>query len=108
MEFRSVGGVYLLSTMIAALAALNTASLRVALAQIPEAPGDVETSQGLVEDPGVYSQEPGQRSRRGREGAKPKLAPPTPDAARDTIDELERARERAMGTPAPEPPPDWE
>ena len=108
MEFRGVGGIYLLSTMIATLAALDMASPRVALAQIPEAPGDVETSEGLVEDPGVYSQEPGQRGRPRRERAKPKLAPPTPDAARDTIDELERARERAMGTPAPEPPPDWE
>src|SRR5262245_6170048 len=105
MSFTSVKR-HLLSTMIV-VATLNTPSQRVALAQIPEAPGDIESPQGEVEVPGGLFQDPSEGSRPRRERAKPKKAKPTPDAALETIDEMQRARERAMGTPEPEPPPNW-
>src|SRR5262249_39377164 len=99
MRFRSVGRVYMLATMVA-LAGLNTISQRIALAQIPEAPGTFEDSNGNVErsvprDLGPW-----------RKRAKPQSnepAPPTPDPARDTIDVFERSRARGSGTPEPEP-----
>ena len=106
MSLTSVSRAYLLS-MVMVVAALNIPSQRFALAQIPEAPGDMESPEGLVDDPGGLFQDPAQRSRPGRRGAQPKSTAPTPNAALDTIDEMERARERAMGTPEPEPPPNW-
>jgi hypothetical protein len=98
MRFRGVGRFYLLATMVA-LAALNPLSQRIAVAQIPEAPGTFTDSDGdgLSDDPGEA--EP------PKNWAKPKSDEPAPDPARDTIDEFERARERASGTPEPEPTP---
>ena len=89
MRFRSVGRFYLLATMVA-LAALNPLSQRVAVAQIPEAPGTFTNSSGI-------GQSPAGSGRRQRPGT-PK---PTPNAARDTIDEMDKARARASGTPVP-------
>ena len=45
MRFRSLGRFYLLATMVA-LAALNPLSQRIAVAQIPEAPGTFTDSAG--------------------------------------------------------------
>ncbi len=105
MRFRSVGRVYLLSTMIA-LAALNTPSQRVARAQIPEAPGSFSDSDG-----GAMSDDAerldGQQKRPLKKWAKPKSNEPAPDPARDTIEEMNRARDRASGNPEPEPTPKW-
>ena len=96
MSFRGVGCIYLLATMVA-LAALNTLSPHIALAQIPEAPGNFIGPDGLSDDPGEAEPQ--------RKRAKPKSDEPAPDPARDTIEELERARARASGTPEPEPTP---
>ena len=77
-----------------ALAAPSVLSRRVALAQIPEAPGTYIEPDGVVED----AVEPGQ-PRRGN-----KRLTPAPDTkALDTIEEMERARARAQGTPEAEP-----
>jgi hypothetical protein len=98
MTSRSVGRVHLLSTIIA-LAALNTFSQRIALAQIPEAPGTNQRRDGTTE-------------RAAEAGTQRKVTPKpneaAPDSPRDTIDEMERARERASGTPEPEPTPKWD
>ncbi len=98
MRRRSVGGVQRLALMVA-FAALSTLSERAAFAQIPEAPGTVIEPDGEIEDDVPVDGMP-----RGRR-AKPKPGEPAPDPARDTIDELQRARERASGTPEPEPTP---
>jgi hypothetical protein len=99
MRFRGAGRVYLLATIMVALAALNPRSQRIAVAQIPEAPGTFRDSNGDgLSDAPVEAVPP-------RKGAKPKSDEPAPDAPRDTIDEFERARERASGTPEPEPTP---
>jgi hypothetical protein len=91
-----VGRVCLLATMTA-LAAFGTLSRRVALAQIPEAPGTFTDSNGAT-----IGQPPASSGRR-RRGVQAKTPQPTPNAARDTIDEIERAKARASGTPVPQP-----
>jgi len=91
-----VGRVSLLVTMTA-LAAFGTASRRVALAQIPEAPGTFTNSNGVT-----IGQPPAGSGRR-RRGGKAQTPRPTPNAARDTIDEMNRAKARANGTPVPQP-----
>jgi hypothetical protein len=100
MRFRFVGRVYLLATMVA-LAALNTLSPRVALAQIPDAPGDFSDPDGGA-DVGDDGDAPALEAP-WRRRHKPKSDQPTPDPALNTIDEFERAKERASGTPEPEP-----
>ena len=85
MRFKSVP-----LAMVLTLAAANTPSRGVALAQIPEAPGTFTNSSGI-------GQSPAGSGRRQRPGT-PK---PTPNAARDTIDEMDKARARASGTPVP-------
>ena len=96
-RFKSAGRPYLLVTMIA-LAAL-TRSQRVAIAQIPEAPGTFMEPDGNIEHPVELP----------RGGPRKILAAPKPvptnDSALDTIDMMERARARAGGTPVPEPTP---
>ena len=91
MRFRSVP-----LAMVLALAAANMPSGRVALAQIPEAPGTFTNSNG-----GAVGQSPGGSGRRRRPGT----TTPTPSAARDTIDEMNKARARASGTPVPQSTP---
>jgi hypothetical protein len=90
MRFRSVRHVYLATMM--ALAALNALSERIALAQIPEAPGTFVDEDGMRSQPAEVR--PGSKTKSGE-------AAPTPDSARDSINDLERAR----GTPMPEPTP---
>jgi len=93
MRFRRVGRVYLLATMIA-LASL-TLSQRLAVAQIPDAPGDFNDTNGgayLGGDSNVPDQKGGP--------SKGKT-----DPALQTIDEFQRSKERASGTPEPEPTP---
>ena len=89
MRFR-MGRFYLLATMVA-LATLTPLSRRVAVAQTPE-----ETPPGTFTD--FLKQQ----------WARPKSDEPAPDTARDTIDAMKRARERASGTPQPEPTPKWD
>ena len=89
-----VGRVCLLATMTA-LAAFGAPSRRIALAQIPEAPGTFTNSNGVT-----IGQPPASAGRR-RRGVQAKT--PTPNAARDTIDEIDRAKARASGTPVPQP-----
>jgi hypothetical protein len=103
---RIMRGSYLLATMVA-LAALNPLSQRIALAQIPEAPGSFSDSDGgaLSDDADKLGND--QYKRPPKKWAKPKSNEPTPDPARDTIDEMNRARERASGSPEPEPTPKW-
>ncbi len=104
MRFRSVGRFYLLATMVA-LAALNPLSQRIAVAQIPEAPGSFSDSAGGgLSDDGEGGGD-FKTKRPPKKWATPKSNEPAPDPARDTIDEFERARERASGTPEPEPTP---
>jgi hypothetical protein len=93
MRLGTVARVYLLAAMMA-LAIFDTFPRRIALAQIPEAPGTFTNSSGGARIP----QGPVDTGRR-RKDAKP-TGEPTP-SARDTIDELERARARASGTPMP-------
>ena len=100
MRFRFVGRVYLLATMVA-LAALNTLSPRVALAQIPDAPGDFDDPDGGA-DVGDDGDAPALEAP-WRRTHQPKSDQPAPDPALNTIDEFERAKERASGTPEPEP-----
>lgn len=88
---------YLLATVVA-LAALTPSSQRVAVAQIPDAPGDFNDSDGGSDTGEVNEALP-------QTGSKRKRDQPAPDAARDTIDEFDRARARAAGTPEPEPTP---
>jgi len=88
---------YLLPTVVA-LAAFIPSSQRIAVAQIPDAPGDFNDSDG-GEDTGELNDAVPQT------GTKPKADQPPPDAARDTIEEFDRARARAKGTPEPEPTP---
>jgi hypothetical protein len=92
MRFRSVP----LLAMGLALAAANIPSGRVALAQIPEAPGTFTNSNGQEDE---QSPEGSGRQRR------PGTTTPTPSAARDTIDEMDNARARANGLPVPESTP---
>jgi hypothetical protein len=101
MRFRCLGRVYLLATMVA-LATLNPRSQRTAVAQLDEGGADVgeDTDLGVLEaepNGGVLDDEPGR--------TKPKSGQPAPDKALQTIDELQRAEERASGTPEPEPTP---
>jgi hypothetical protein len=91
MEFRGLGRAYLLSTMVA-LAALTFS--RQALAQIPEAPGTSQRRDGTTE-----------RGTGSDITTKPDA--PTPGPARETINEMKRARERGGGTPEPEPTRKW-
>jgi hypothetical protein len=93
MRFRSVRHVYLATMM--ALAALNALSERIALAQIPEAPGT------FVDEDGMSSQPAEVGPRRKNTKTKSGEAAPTPDSARESINDLERA----SGTPMPEPTP---
>jgi hypothetical protein len=91
MRFRHVS---LLATMIA-LASLNTLSQSIAVAQIPDAPGDFNDTNGgayLCGDSNVPDQKGGP--------SKGKT-----DPALQTIDEFQRSKERASGTPEPEPTP---
>jgi hypothetical protein len=87
MRFKSVP-----LAVVLTLAAANTLSGGVALAQIPEAPGTFTNSNGMA-----TGKSPAGSGRRIRP-VKPK---PTPNAARDTIDEMNKARARASGTPVP-------
>jgi hypothetical protein len=101
MRFRCLGRVYLLATMVA-LATLNPHSQRIAVAQLDEGGADVgeDTDLGVLESEpngGVLEAEPGR--------TKPKSGQPAPDKALQTIDEFQRAEERASGTPEPEPTP---
>jgi hypothetical protein len=98
MRSRDLRRVCLLATMTT-LAALSAPSPRIALAQIPEAPGTFTNSNGST-----VGQSPGSSGRR-RRGAKPNSAQPTPDAAQETVQEMQRARARASGTPVPQPTP---
>ena len=93
-----VGRVFLLATLTA-LATLAAPARRVAFAQIPEAPGTFTNSNGV----GI-GQPPVGAGRR-RRATPPRAAQPTPNAARETIDEMERAKARASGTPVPQPTP---
>lgn len=101
MRFRCLGRVYLLATMVA-LATLNAHSQRIAVAQLDEGGADVgeDTDLGVLEaepNGGALDDEPG--------STKPKSRQPAPDKALQTIDEFQRAEERASGTPEPEPTP---
>jgi hypothetical protein len=97
MRFRRVGRFYLLATMIAL--ASFTLSQRLAVAQIPDAPGDFNDTNG-----GAYlggdSNVPDQKG-----GPSKGMHKPQTDPALQTIDEFERSKERASGTPEPEPTP---
>jgi hypothetical protein len=99
MRSRSAGRVYLLATMIA-LAAPNTLSQRIALAQIPESPGTFTNSNGARTQQGPVDPRP-----RGKRGVWSNSDQPTPNPARETIDEMEKARARASGTPVPKSTP---
>ena len=79
MRFRFVGRVYLLATMVA-LAALNTLSPRVALAQIPDAPGDFTDPDGGA-DVGDDGDAPALEAEPWRRMHKPKSDQPAPDPA---------------------------
>ena len=97
MKLRNVGPVHLLAAMIA-LASPSVLSQRVAFAQIPEAPGTYIEPDGVVED----AVDPGAP----RRGKKRQSQTPAADTnALDTIEEIDRARERAEGTPIAEPTP---
>jgi len=99
MRFRCLGRVYLLATMVA-LATLNPRSQRVAIAQLDEGGADV----GEDTAPGVLESEPGGGALEDEPGTtKPKSGRPASDKALQTIDELQRAEERASGTPEAEP-----
>jgi hypothetical protein len=101
MRFTCVGRVYLLATMVA-LATLNPYSQRIAVAQLDEGGADV----GEDVDPGVLEAEPNAGALEAEPGrTKPKSDQPAPDKALQTIDEFQRAKERASGTPEPEPTP---
>ena len=93
MRLGTAACVYLLAAMIA-LAILGTFPRRTAWAQIPEAPGTFSNSGGGARIPQGPVDVGGRRK-----GAQP-TGESTP-SARDTIDELERARARASGTPVP-------
>jgi hypothetical protein len=97
MKLRNVGRVQLLAAMVS-LAAPSMPSRHVALAQIPEAPGTYIEPDGVVED----AVDPEQM----RRSKKRQTQTPVPDTkALDTIEEMERARARAEGTPEAEPIP---
>ena len=101
MRFRCLGRVYLLATMVA-LATLNPHSQRIAVAQLDEGGADV----GEDADLGVLEAEPNGGALEDEPGrTKPKSGQPAPDKALQTIDEFQRAKERASGTPEPEPTP---
>jgi hypothetical protein len=95
MRLRSVSRVYLLAAVIA-LAIFDMLPRPIAQAQIPEAPGTFTNSGGGARIP----QGPVDLGRRGKGPVS--TGDPTP-SARDTIDELEKARARASGTPVPMP-----
>ena len=105
MRFRS-GRFFLLATIVA-FAALNPLSQRIAIAQIPEAPGSFSDSDGGALSHDAAALGDYQHKRPPKKSAKPNSNEPTPDPARDTVDEMNRARERASGSPAPEPTPKW-
>ena len=103
MRFKSVP-----LAIVLTLAAANRPSGGVAVAQIPEAPGSFSDSAGGGlsedgEDGGDFK-----TKRPPKKWVTPKSNEPAPDPARDTIDEMNRARERASGTPEPEPTPKWD
>jgi hypothetical protein len=109
MKFRRVGRVYLLTAMIA-LANLNPLSLRIAVAQLDEGGADVGEDgedEVLGAEGGVDTGEDGDAAPMGAEPwrRKAKSGQPAPDKALETIDEFQRAKERASGTPEPEPTP---
>ena len=97
MKLGNVGRVHLLAATMA-VAAPSVFSPPVALPQIPEAPGTYIEPDGVVED----AVDPEQM----RRAKKRQSQTPAPDTkAVDTIDEMERARARAEGTPRTEPTP---
>ena len=101
MRFRCIGRVYLLATIVA-LATLNPHSERIAVAQLDEGGADV----GEDADPAVLEGEPNAGALEAEPGrTTPKSRQPAPDKALETIDEFQRAKERASGTPEPEPTP---
>jgi hypothetical protein len=108
MRSRCVGRVYLLATMVA-LANLNPLSLRIAVAQLDEGGADVgeDGEAAVLEGEGGFVGEDGDAAALGAEPwrRKPKSGQPAPDKALQTIDEFQRAKERASGTPEPEPTP---
>lgn len=99
MRGRSAGRVYVyMLAAVIGFAALDMASQRIAIAQIPEAPGTLDNSGG-----GARIAQPPMTSGRRR---RPPTTEPTPDnTARDTINEMEKARARAGGTPVPQGTP---
>jgi hypothetical protein len=89
------------------LATLNPLSLRIAVAQLDEGGiGEGGDPAGLGDegdaDVGVDSDVGADGDALGRR-TKPKSGQPAPDKALQTIDEFQRAKERASGTPEPEP-----
>jgi hypothetical protein len=89
--------VYVLAAVIG-FTALDTLSQPAAIAQIPEAPGSFGNSGG-----GARIVQPPMTSGRRR---RPPTTNPTPDTtARDTVDEMQKARARASGTPVPQETP---
>ena len=101
MRFRCLGRVYLLATMVA-LATLNPHSQRIAVAQLDEGGiGEGGDPAGLGDegdaDVGVDADVGADGDALGRR-TKPKSGKPTPpDKALQTIDEFQRAKERASG-----------
>jgi len=83
-----------------ALASLNTLSQRIAVAQIPDAPGDFNDPDGGA-DLGGDGDAPALEAEPWKKMHKPKSD--QPDPALKTIEEFQRAKERASGTPEPEP-----
>jgi hypothetical protein len=92
-----------------ALANLNPLSLRIAVAQLDEGGADVgeDGDAEALEAEGGYVGQDGDAATLGAEPwkTKPKSGQPAPDKALETIDEFQRAKERASGTPEPEPTP---
>jgi hypothetical protein len=96
-EVRGASNVYVLAAVIG-FTTLDAFSLPTAIAQIPEGPGSFGNSGG-----GARIVQPPMTSGRRR---RPPTIKPTPDTtARDTVDEMEKARARASGTPVPQATP---
>ena len=99
MRVRNAGSVYVY--MLAAVIGFATGDMfwqRVAFAQIPEAPGTIDSSGG-----GTRIVQPPMTS--GRRRRPPTITPTPGSTARDTINEMEEARARASATPVPEATP---
>jgi len=95
MRSKSARCLCLLATTIV-LAASDTPFPSVTLAQIPEAPGTFSNSSGAR-----TQQAPVDPGPRGESGVWLRSDQSAPDSAREIIDEMEKARARAGGTPVP-------